>query len=205
MAYYFTFLRHGESAGNAGGYVQGQSEFPLTDLGRTQAEALGAYWQAAGVRFDRIFASPLARALETARLIATALSQTVETDALWMERGFGAWEGLSIDEIFRRHPNASLTHAFHPVGERGESALDLYLRAGTAVKHLLALPEGRYLVVSHGAMLNLTMYVILGLSPLHYATGPRFHFENTTFVECSYDPVQSQWRLFSFNARPHLR
>ena len=63
--YHITFLRHGESTGNAENRLQGLSDFPLSDTGRDQARALGERWQAEGLTFDMAITSPLSRARET--------------------------------------------------------------------------------------------------------------------------------------------
>ncbi len=63
------FLRHGESVGNAERRWQGQADYPLTDMGREQAQALADRWVAENKSFDYILASPLKRAKETADII----------------------------------------------------------------------------------------------------------------------------------------
>ncbi len=86
-AFNITLLRHGESVGNAEGYFQGQSDFPLTERGRAQARSLAARWKREKKEFDYIIASPLVRAHETAEIIAEALKHPIdETNTLWMER-----------------------------------------------------------------------------------------------------------------------
>ncbi len=49
LFYTLTLLRHGESEGNAAGVIQGQSDHPLTDKGRQQAQALADRWKARGL------------------------------------------------------------------------------------------------------------------------------------------------------------
>ena len=61
LSYTFTFLRHGESVGNAEERFQGQSDFPLTDTGRAQAQALAERWFIEGVKFDLAVTSSLVR------------------------------------------------------------------------------------------------------------------------------------------------
>ena len=51
--YHFTFLRHGESVGNAEDRFQGHADFPLTEKGCVQARALTSRWRIEGVTFDR--------------------------------------------------------------------------------------------------------------------------------------------------------
>ena len=59
-------LRHGQTQYNLQGRVQGHCDSPLTELGASQAHAAGAWLAAQGVSFERIFSSPLGRALATA-------------------------------------------------------------------------------------------------------------------------------------------
>ncbi len=66
-------LRHGESVGNAESRWQGQADFPLTDRGRSQAQALADRWKREKMKFDYVISSPLSRARETAEIIASKL------------------------------------------------------------------------------------------------------------------------------------
>jgi broad specificity phosphatase PhoE len=201
--YEITFLRHGESTGNLQGVIQGQSDFPLTARGRRQAEALAAYWCSEGRAFDWIISSPQSRAHETAQVIAAG--QAIETDPDWMERRFGEIEGLTIEEVHQADPPVDFYHPYQPVGKDGESAVDLYLRASRALQNLLRRPPGRYLVVSHGGLLNMTMLVILGVSPQNASGGPRFYFGNTAYANLAYHPEARQWRILSLNTQPHWK
>ena len=53
---------------------------PLSEKGRLQAERLGQFLAAAGFEPDAILTSPMARALETARLVAAPLGRSVRVD-----------------------------------------------------------------------------------------------------------------------------
>lgn len=201
--YNITLLRHGESAGNSQGLIQGQSDYPLTGRGRRQAESLAAYWCSEGRVFDWIISSPQSRARETAQIIAAG--QAIEVDPDWMERRFGEIEGRTLEEIHLADPPVDFYHPYLPVGGDGESAVDLYSRASRALQNLLRRPPGRYLVVSHGGLLNMTMLAILGLSPHHAASGPRFYFCNTAYADLAYQPERRLWRILSLNTQPHWK
>ncbi|HEY58534.1 MAG TPA: histidine phosphatase family protein, partial [Anaerolineae bacterium] len=69
-AYFVTLVRHGESTANAEGRHQGQMDFPLTERGRAQAQALARRWLREGRRYHALIASPLSRALQTAQILA---------------------------------------------------------------------------------------------------------------------------------------
>lgn len=203
--FHLTFLRHGESVGNAENRLQGHADFPLSETGRQQARALAALWQRQGVWFDGILSSPLVRALDTARIIAEALGVSrLETDPLWMERDMGLRSGLTIEEIRTRYPQPEFLNPYQPRSERGESDWELYLRAGQALHRLLQRPPGRYLVVSHGALLNKVFYSILGITPQANGQGAHFRLANTSVSIFTYHPASHSWRVEVIGDTHHL-
>lgn len=203
QTYRFIFLRHGESVGNAENRFQGQSDFPLTDTGREQARALAARWLRAGQSFDQCLASPLARARETAEIVTGTLGVPLELDPVWMEWENGKLAGLTHEEGDRLFPRPAFIHPYQPIGRTGESRWELYLRAGRGVQALLERPPARYLIVSHGAILNMTMYAMLGISPQANFNGPHFRFQNTAFSTLTYFPHEHRWRLEGVNDHAH--
>jgi probable phosphoglycerate mutase len=198
IMFYITLLRHGESEGNALNIIQGQSDMPLTDKGRQQAELLGKRWLAQGVTFDWVIASPQARARQTAEIVAGILGLPVEFDPVWMERAFGSVEGQNVDAYRKEHPEADFYHPYIPVSDGGESTLDLYMRACQGVQGVMRRPAGRYLIVSHGALLNMVNFTLLGIAPQGNYNSPRFRFGNTAYVSWNYKPDTRQWYLLNF-------
>lgn len=83
-------VRHGETEANRNRIVAGQSEFPLTDLGVQQSEALGNALES--ISFHRCFVSDMERAKHTAQLIAPSNEFVVEPRL--REMGKGAREAL---------------------------------------------------------------------------------------------------------------
>jgi broad specificity phosphatase PhoE len=73
-------------------------DISINDAGRIQARALAG--RLAAVRFDRVITSPLFRARETAELLAGG--RAVEADPRLREMDYGAWEGLTYDDILER-------------------------------------------------------------------------------------------------------
>ncbi|MEX2143551.1 MAG: histidine phosphatase family protein [Anaerolineales bacterium] len=202
--YEFTLLRHGESQGNLENKHQGQSEFPITQLGRRQAQALADHWLHENRHFDRVLSSPLQRARQTAEIISQALGAPIEFDPIFAERYLGALTGLTHAEGSKVVPPPSFLNPYKPYGNTGEGQWQLYLRAGAALHKLVQHPDGNYLVVSHRGFLGMLMYAILGLAPHANFQGPRFHFMNTGFARLTYDRSKHQWRMFAFNDLYHL-
>lgn len=199
------FLRHGESEGVRRRVLQGHADYPLTDAGRAQVRCLAEHWQAAGRTFDRILTSPLRRARETAEIVAACLGiDEVCEEPLWIERDFGQGEGVSWDRIADWYAGRARPTAFEPIYETGESEWQAHLRAGEAVEKLMSLGTGRYLVVSHGNIINAALHVIFGILPGGRGLPAQMALEPAGCAELHYDPETGRWRLVSFNDRSYL-
>jgi 2,3-bisphosphoglycerate-dependent phosphoglycerate mutase len=198
-----TFLRHGESVGNAESRWQGQSDFPLTERGRAQANALAKRWKKEGMQFDLVISSPLERAKETAEIVAATLDLRIEFDPLWLERDNGEFSGLTAHEVRQNFSHPDFTTPYDSVGTDGEGDWELFLRAGQALHELLKREPARYLIVSHGGLLNQVMHAIVGIVPQANNSGTRFRFENTAFAQLSYFPHQHRWAIDKLNDHTH--
>lgn len=203
-AFDMIFLRHGESVGNAESRWQGQADFPLTDKGRDQARSLVGRWQAERRTFDHILTSPLSRACETAEIVGAALNLPVKTDPIWAERDIGEVAGMTSEEVGQRYPRRDFVTPFNGmIDNQGESDWALFLRAGKALHALLSGQPGRYLIVSHGGLLNQLMYAVVGITPHANSSGPRFRFRNTGFAHVVYYPASHRWLIKALNDRAH--
>jgi broad specificity phosphatase PhoE len=142
--------RHGESDWNAANRFQGHSDRPLTDLGREQARGLADLVAAENV--EAIYASPLSRALETARIFAARIGLDVVVDEGLREVDTGSWSGLSRAEVRERYPEGFQRWITGGAGwEDGESYEEMAERVLAAVNRIAAAhPGGRVLLVSHG-------------------------------------------------------
>jgi uncharacterized phosphatase len=96
-------VRHGETEWNRLRRIQGLTDIPLNDTGREQARRTGMLLTRRPIA--RVYASPLVRARETAELIAAELG--VAAPVLreeFVERNYGAAEGMTFREIDQRYP-----------------------------------------------------------------------------------------------------
>ena len=203
--YHVTFLRHGESVGNAEERHQGRFDFPLTSLGKTQVQALAARWKAEEVTFDCIISSTLSRAMQTAEILASEFNLPIDPDPLWVERHNGHLAGLRHEEAKTLYPQPDFINPYEPYAGTGEGDWALFLRAGQALQSLMQRPVGRYLVVTHGGLLNQVMYAIIGIAPYPNSMGPRFRFDNTGFANTSYEPASHIWRILCLNDHAHAQ
>jgi len=98
-AFEIDFMRHGETLWNRAKVLQGTTPYPqLSTKGVAMTEATAAGLAAAGVRYDRIFTSPLARTRETADIVAAKTGPKPIVRELLHERCFGTAEGKRIGE-----------------------------------------------------------------------------------------------------------
>jgi broad specificity phosphatase PhoE len=99
------FIRHGESEGNRDGIIQGRNPSRLTHNGRSQAKEAGDWFRSRSL--DLILTSPLARALETAEIIAAEAGVTsIRTTEELTEIDTGIFSGLTFEQAERMHPEA---------------------------------------------------------------------------------------------------
>lgn len=153
-------VRHGESEWNAGLLLQGQADIDLSDKGRNQARALSQTVRA--LNPDRVIASDLARARETAHLLGFQDART--TQAL-REIDVGDWTGRPIGTLVANDPEdyrGWRAGTFTPPG--GEAWADFAHRTAHCVKHALADCE-RLLVVCHGGVIRALLETLIGLPP----------------------------------------
>ncbi len=159
--------RHGQSEADLNPRrIEGSADFPLTPLGRRQAEAL-ARWVARHYQVDRLIASPLQRAQQTAQALSRALNLPVETDARLAERSTGLLAGLTLAEADRLYPRPPFRGVNHRPPE-GESYLDHFRRVADwyfETYYNPELDEKTLLVVGHGGTINCLLDAALGLPP----------------------------------------
>jgi len=156
-------VRHGETDWNRDGRWQGHSDTQLNDTGREQARRVAG--ELGDV--DVIYSSDLARARETADIIAAQLGGLeVNVDRRLRERSFGAWEGRTAPEI---ETDFAEQHARWRAGNgAGADDAEPFDAFGNRVRHfledLLAKHPGEtVLVVAHGGSIRVIHALASGL------------------------------------------
>ena len=149
-------IRHGETAWNRDSRIQGHLDIPLNEMGRLQARRMAEALR--GESIDMIYVSDLSRARETAQALADATEAPLTLEPLLRERAFGAFEGLSFEEIAARWPEQSERWRRRDLGfapEGGESIPNFYARCVPTVERLAQAHPGRTIaVVAHGGVLD---------------------------------------------------
>ncbi len=151
-----TLVRHGESTWNELGLIQGQNDLAeLNEVGREQARAVAQTLKSLG--FDRLVASDLARARQTAEIIGSELTLALTTDSLLRERCFGVLEGQPQEMLDSRSSGIVDGVIVDPDArpEGGESFRDVVTRVGVFVEATRdAMDDERLLVVTHGGTIR---------------------------------------------------
>jgi probable phosphoglycerate mutase len=154
--------RHGETAANAEGRVQGWLDPPLNDRGRAQARALAS--EAAPLGLRALYSSQLVRARETAEIVGERVGLEPVVDERLAESRRGSWEGRLLREIERDEPGA--WHAWQRAGAEfrfpgGESLAEHLARVEEALGAVAA-GELPALVVCHGGSVRCALVARAG-------------------------------------------
>ena len=191
-------VRHGITAWNAAGRLQGQSDIPLAPEGKSQAKALGrrlatAWSDTSLPTFPgppvAVYTSDLSRARETAEIIIREnprLPHPPHITPSLRERGFGEWEGLTADEARSRFGEG---RSYRREGEPHETVHDRMRTAlariwretidpipdSTAPSPVAAMPPVA-MIVGHGGSLRQLVCVVCGLE---LSAARLFHLDNT--------------------------
>jgi broad specificity phosphatase PhoE len=164
------FCRHGETAWNAEGRVQGQYDTDLNETGKLQANENGRKLQVLieyPSEFDFI-ASPLKRTRETMQRIRANMDlppDEYRLDDRLKEVHFGDWQGFTLAEISIVHPE--LLEARHrnkwnfiPPGKEAEN----YAMLAKRFSIWLQTVNGPTICVTHGGIIRSLFYLVTGLS-----------------------------------------
>jgi len=150
------FLRHGQINSNLNKVYSGRSDEPLNAQGLQQAAQAAELISSKSI--DRVISSPLARAGQTATIVAAAHNLKVSFDQAFNEMIFGPWEGLSEARVKQQYPLEWALWNSRPQDLRlrhRETLEQLQARVIAGMRHIEA--EGRgdnVLVVSHVAVIR---------------------------------------------------
>jgi broad specificity phosphatase PhoE len=159
--------RHGRTAWNLEGRVQGQTDVHMDAVGIAQAAEAAP--RLAALQPDLLISSDLRRAADTAAALVAITGLQVEYDPRLRERDFGPWQGLHQEEIRAAYP---VDFARRATGEpfedqRIETMDDMMKRVGAALHDAATrVGDGTVVVVSHGGAAKAGCAAILGWPPM---------------------------------------
>ena len=188
--------RHGQTEWNAIGRFQGQSDPPLNDHGRAQADRAAAQLAAALAGEDAVIvSSDLIRTVDTAAPLAARLGVAPVVDPRLREHSLGCWEGLTREEVADRYPEQYGDWiAGRPVrGRGGEDPGEVGPRAAAALADLPAASTA--VVVTHGGTAGRLLERLLQLGPQHRRIFAPL--DNCAWSELTFQ--HTRWRLVRHN------
>jgi alpha-ribazole phosphatase len=186
-------VRHGRTPANAAGLLQGRLDQSLDEVGRAQAEHVAAAVRSSLTSVDKVIASPLTRAQQT----ASAFGMPVHVDERWLEISYGVYEGVAMSKVPREvWHNWRSDPYFEPEG--GESMWAMDQRVREACQDLMdEAKEANVVVVSHVSPMKSAVAWALGVD---LSISWRTHLAQAAV--CRIEVRDSGPVLLSFNETP---
>ena len=163
-------VRHGATVLTAEDRFAGETDVELSDVGREQARRLAERLAAEPIK--AVYASPMGRTVETARIASAPQGLEIVTCDALREISHGRWEGRTRAEVEHEYPDEYAKwegdpYTFAPTG--GETGLCVTARALPALLEIVAANHGSHvLVISHKATIRLLVSALLGFDPRAY-------------------------------------
>jgi broad specificity phosphatase PhoE len=186
--------RHGETAWSLSGQHTGLTDLPLTPNGERNARRLGERLK--GMKFSKVFTSPLQRAARTCEL--AGFGTVAEVDPDLAEWDYGQYEGLRSAEILARRPDWQL---FREGAPGGESPAQIGQRADRVVQRIRSIP-GDVLLFSSGHFIRVLAARWLGLDP--GSAGKYFLLSTASLSALGYEHNLSQPVIRLWNDDHHV-
>ena len=161
------FVRHGESTANlTGEFSNNNSKHPLTEMGIAQVKSTACNLRGASI--DRIYTSPVLRAVQTSQILAEALHAPWEITEALHEWSVGIYEGttdplgwelhrqVQEDWFFHHKPDSRMPggESFGEIQDRFVPFINQFLEKGTGTQENIVL-------VGHGGLFMAMLPVIL--------------------------------------------
>ncbi len=200
-------IRHGEALGAVHDII---GDTALSPHGILQSERLRDRLAATGeIAADVLISSTLARARETAEILAPAFGLPIVFDDEVQELRDGLAEGMHIREYRAKYGEVNFRETpFRQVAPGGENWGQFVLRAGTALDRIIRQYEGKTIViVCHGGVIGVSFLYFFGMGTFQYPQAG-FDTDNTSITHWAKRSISgrpSRWRLVCYNDDMHLR
>jgi broad specificity phosphatase PhoE len=185
--------RHGETAWSLSGQHTGLTDLPLTERGERNASALRERF--AGLKFAKVFTSPLQRARRTCEL--AGFGDVAEIDLNLLEWDYGQYEGLTTAQVRAKRPDWQLFRDGCPGGESPEQVM---ARADSVIRRVRGLGED-VLLFSSGHFLRVfaARWLALGVLAAAY-----FLLDTASVSAVSYEGSLSGPAIRLWNDNRHV-
>lgn len=183
-------VRHGETDWNRIGKLQGHTDIELNATGIEQANACADFLMQK--HYELIYTSPLKRAKQTATIIASKTALPVVEIPLFIERNYGAAEGLTPDERKHKFPDLN-----YPNQESREALTQRVLLGLEQIQ--LQQKAKKIIVVAHGAVIN---SILAALSRNEIGSG-KTKLTNACLSTIQF--TENHWKIIDYNIDTHLK
>ena len=141
-------IRHGQTAKNKANVLQGRSDVPLNEAGVQQSMEVRDRFAALGIRFDKVYTSPLVRAAQTAVIVAADVPQIV--DERLIEMDYGPYEGMDLQNPVPEVMEFFRDFVHNPAPEGMEPLRNVVKRLGDFLEEIRPEAEhGNILISTH--------------------------------------------------------
>ena len=150
-------IRHGQTEMNSRKLLQGRTDLPLNTEGVVQASKTAEILNNMGIFFDRVFSSPLVRAVYTAELLSPGTE--IEIDDRLIEMDYGPFEGMDLYSPAPEVMSFFRDFTRNPAPEGMEPLDSVVARTGDFIESLRK-TEGNILISTHAiAMKGILEYL----------------------------------------------
>lgn len=202
------FVRHGQTEWNELGKFQGSKDSPLTSAGIIQAQKLNLKFKEDNLTFDKVYASPLGRAYNTANLITNNVYSIEALDA-FREISVGDMEGVPFTEFQELFPNEyynffNSPQNYDPSNIHGESFFVLMDRVEEGLNQIVISNsmDSSILVVTHGITLKAICSFIKNSSKSLELFAHEDIPQNTSVTQVKFDGAD--FKIVDFSNVSHL-
>jgi probable phosphoglycerate mutase len=185
--------RHAETEWSLTGQHTGLTDLPLTERGESNARRLGVRLQE--ISFEKVYTSPLRRALTTCELAGFGPSAEIDTDLV--EWNYGKYEGLLTAEILAERPDWSLFRDGCPDGESPDQVAE---RAARVLKRIRR-ANGNVLLFSSGHFMRVFAVHWLGIETLYAKC---FMLSTASVSALGYEGTRKEPAVLLWNDIHHL-
>ncbi len=193
-------IRHGETAANRKAIFRGRSDITLNDNGMDQAGDLAGYFES--IEVEKIYSSPLRRALQTAG--GAFPGRDIVPEELIDNLDLGDWNGVEKAMVEREEPAKWRMWCTEPERLRfpgGETLGDVRRRALGFLEKVEQSPFQTIAAVSHRSVLKVMIAAAVGLKDNYYW---RFHIDNAAVSMLIFDQNRG-FTLAGLNDTRHLK
>jgi len=195
-------IRHGRSLADDEKKHEGRYDSPLTNIGKKQAidttEELFTIFK----HFDSIIHSPLLRAKETAEIINKKFNTELCEDELLLEMDNGILAGLPFFITKEKYPKKKHKAITERSPENsGENILELHSRAILALNSILSRNAGKYLIVSHGGILNTILRIIFNQPFPVDENRIGWKFGDNGWLHIKFETEKNKWTVVQFKGK----